>query len=138
MLPVLGIVCIGAACLAGRRGPRRGRAQRRGCASLPTKYAAPCAGQVCEDLPWLGEQVTQTMIEAYQRGEKRPEALTVYALRAHYSVGPSGQALRWPTTYADCDQMKVLESRTMLRAQRLIAEVLDMEAEQIWRDGGGY
>ena len=133
MLPVIGLVCLGAACLAKPK-----RKQRRNCDALPTKWAAPCAAQVCEDLPWVGDAVTAVMVDAYQNGERNAERLAVSALTQVYPVSPNGQPLRWPTTYADCDQMKVLESRVMLRAQRLVAEALDQEAEALWYSQGGY
>lgn len=89
-------------------------------------------------MPWLPDEVTAVMMASWAAGERKPTALAVQALRAVYPTDPSGQALKWPTSPADCAAKRTLESRVILRAERLVAEGLDIQAEAIWYEGGGY
>lgn len=89
-------------------------------------------------MPWMPDEVTAVMMAGWAEGERDPTTLAVAALRAVYPVDPSGGALKWPTSPADCDAKRVLESRVILRAQRLVAEAYDIQAETVWYEGGGY
>lgn len=89
-------------------------------------------------MSWEGPEITSHMVAAWEAGERDATALAVGALRAVYPTDGDGQALRWPTATADCAEKKVLESRVILRAQRLVAEGFDVEAEALWYAEGGY
>jgi hypothetical protein len=89
-------------------------------------------------MPWLGEDITAHMVAQFEAGERNAVTMAIDALREVYPGAPDGQSLRWPSTPADCAEKRVLESRVILRAERLVAEARDLEAEKLWYSGGGY
>jgi hypothetical protein len=89
-------------------------------------------------MPWLPEEVNEVMKQAWMAGERSPMKIATAALRDVYTYGPDGQAMRWPSVRADCPEKKALEMRVVLRAEFFVAQGLDMEADQVWSEGGGY
>ncbi len=135
MIPLaakVSLCCVGAACVVKKK--KRPRPQPAPCPPAPE----PCYGQTCPAMPWLDAEVTEYMVSAWRAGERDAHALGVGALQTVYPTGPDGQALKWPTAREDCDEKKVLESRVMLRAERLVAEARDIEADSMWFESGGY
>lgn len=130
------VACVGLLCAAG--GRRRARRRDWDCTSDPAPTPAPRQGQNCPPMPWMGDEINSHMLAQWAAGEREVVGLAIGALRDIYPESPDGQALRWPTHTGDCAEKRVLESRVILRAERLVAEARDIEADQLWFSGGGY
>lgn len=134
MIPVyakVGFCALGALCIAGRKANARRRTPAPG-------RPATRRGQQCESMPWLPEDVTQVMADAWAAGVQDPHVMAVDALRAVYPNAPDGQPLTWPAMATDCVEKRSLSDRVHFRAERIVAEGLDVGADTIWFEAGGY
>jgi hypothetical protein len=89
-------------------------------------------------MPWLSDDVNQSMLGSLQSGVRDVSVLTNSALQSVYSHSTEGEALNWPCVSGDCPEKLALESRVALRAERILAEQRDLDADDLWMQNGGY
>lgn len=91
----------------------------------------------CDTFPWQPELVDAAISAAIEAGVRCPYQATALVLNDVYTVTPAGEPVSWPTVRGDCPAMKALEERTWYRANYLIADVVDQEADAAWAEAGG-
>lgn len=123
-----------------RRGRREKRALRgmKPCATSYPEGRVVLRAQEVPPMPWLSDDVNQSMLRSLQAGVRDTSTLTNNALREVYSHSTEGEALNWPCVNGDCPEKLALESRAALRAERILAEQRDIDADDLWVRNGGY
>jgi hypothetical protein len=132
---MVGFGLVGAALTRGKNKPCKNK-QHKAC-FRGTNSRGPVD---CEAMPWLPEQVDAVITEQWDAGVRDAWHLGLAALRTVYPETPGDEPrpIRWPSITADCPEVKLMEQRVMLRANRICSTLDDELADAEWYESGGY
>jgi len=86
----------------------------------------------CPALPWLPSQINDVINIAIDQGMRDEASIALMALSEVYDETIYGDVITWPTVPGDCAELKAIELRTRIRVRRLLAELEDIEADEVY------
>jgi hypothetical protein len=106
-----------------KRKRRRGRAQ---------------TGFRCEPMPFLAPRVDEAAIALLDDGWDSDDAfgLVVAVMTAVYDRTPGGRPLTWPDDIERCPEASALFHRVQLRVYAILADYVDVQAQEHWEGAG--
>jgi len=86
----------------------------------------------CPAMPWLPDQINEVIMFGVREGLREERPLVLMALHEVYDETVDGRPIQWPTIPEDCAEIKAIEERVRIRVRRILAELLDAEADEIY------